>query len=402
MRKVIKIFDGMLALCMICVFTFIFLGNAVLPDRINNVQNENINLLQIYSVHRTDSDNSADVMLSSGKSVSNNATIKLFGVIPVKRTTVSAAKRQYVIPGGDSFGIKLYTDGVIVVGLNDVETKNGAKNPAEDAGIKVGDVIVEIGGKKVTSTESVNEALNNADGKPITIRFKRNDEYKTAVVAPVVSSTNGSYKTGMWVRDSTAGVGTVTFYNPNNKTFGGLGHPVNDVDTNEIMPLLSGEAVKARVTGVYKGKSGETGSLCCAFDNETIGKLKSNGSNGIYGTYTKVLNNDDAIPVAVCQEVKKGPAKILSTVDGEGVKEYSIEIERINYNSSSGEKNMVIKITDQNLLSKTGGIVQGMSGSPIIQNGMLVGAVTHVFINNPTKGYAIFAENMLETSSQVR
>lgn len=402
MRKCIKIIDGFLAVFMICVFTFIILGNAVLPDRMNDVKNGNINLLQVYSVSKNSSGSSADVMLTSSRGVTNNATIKLFGVIPVKRATVSASKRKYVIPGGDSFGIKLYTDGVIVVGLNDVETKNGMKNPAKDAGVKVGDIIVEINGKKVTSTETIHEAVNNASGEAMTIRVKRNDEYKTVIIAPVLSDTNNSYKTGMWVRDSTAGVGTVTFYNPENKTFGGLGHPVNDVDTNEIMPLLSGEAVKAKVTGVYKGKAGETGSLCCAFGNETIGKLKSNGENGIYGTYTKVFDNDDAIPVAVCQEVKKGEAKILSTVDGEGVKEYTINIERINYNSSSGQKNMVIKITDEELLSKTGGIVQGMSGSPIIQNGMLVGAVTHVFINNPTKGYAIFAENMLETSANVR
>lgn len=306
------------------------------------------------------------------------------------------------MPGGQSFGIKLYTDGVIVVGIANVDTQGGTASPAKDAGLQVGDVITEIDGDRVNTTEEVQEKFRNSNGKALRLKVKREEQYLSIIFALSYSPSVDGYKAGIWIRDSTAGVGTITFYNPANNTFAGLGHAVNDVDTNEVMPLLTGEAVKAKVTSVYKGTAGETGSLSCAFVDEVIGSLKSNIENGIYGNCVLPIDKEKQIPVAACQEVQKGDAQILSTIDGEEPKLYSISIERINYSSDQGQKNMIIRVTDPELLEKTGGIVQGMSGSPILQNGMIVGAVTHVFVNNPAKGYAIFAEKMLDASNTLK
>lgn len=402
MKKWIKRLDGCLAFAMAVIFTFLAVGNLTLPSKINHIDAGDLTLSHIYSVDLTDKKNAADVSLNTAGGLERQAAIKLFGVIPVKNADVVNAQRSYVVPGGQSFGIKLYTDGVIVVGITNVDTDNGVASPAKDAGLQIGDVIVAIDGQKVNTTEEVQGLFNSSQGKALNLKVKRGEQYLTIIFTLAYSPSVEGYKAGMWIRDSTAGVGTITFFNPANNTFAGLGHAVNDVDTNAVMPLLSGEAVKAKVTGVYKGAAGETGSLSCSFVDEVIGSLKSNIENGIYGNCVLPIDTQKQIPVAACQEIKKGEAQILSTIEGEEPQLYAINIERINYSSDQGQKNMIIKVTDEKLLEKTGGIVQGMSGSPIIQNGMLVGAVTHVFVNNPEKGYAIFAENMLETSNSLK
>lgn len=398
MKKFIKCFDGALAFVVAALFSFVSIGNMVLPSNVNSMSNEKITFNAIFSIEAEGNQRKRDVSLNAAKSANPTTQIKMFGVIPVKETSVVHSKRRYVVPSGESFGIKLYTDGVIVVGVSSVGGENGTQNPATDVGIKVGDIIEEVDGKKVNTTEEMQDMIANCCGKALSIILKRGDKYINTVLCPVLSKESGTYKAGMWVRDSTAGVGTVTFYNPDNGTFAGLGHPLNDVDTNELMPLLSGEAVRAKVINVYKGLKGETGSLNCTFTNEAIGTLVTNNTNGLYGKYTCELPVGDKLPVATCQEVKRGAAQILSTVDGEKPKYYDISIERLNYNNDGSKKNMVIKVTDKRLIEAAGGIVQGMSGSPIIQNGMVVGAVTHVLVNNPEKGYAIFAENMVETA----
>lgn len=398
MKKFIKCFDGALAFVMAALFSFMSIGTFVLPSHINSLSDEEITFNAIFSVKTNEDGYKRDVSLNSAKSTNPTTQIKMFGVIPVKEASVVQGKRRYVIPSGESFGIKLYTDGVIVVGVSSVDGENGTQNPATEVGIKVGDIIEEVDGQKVNTTDEMQDKIANCNGKALSIILKRGDKYINTVLCPVLSKESGTYKAGMWVRDSTAGVGTVTFYNTDNGTFAGLGHPLNDVDTNEMMPLLSGEAVRAKVINVYKGLKGETGSLNCTFTDEAVGTLVTNNTNGIYGKYTCQLPVGDKLPVATCQEVQRGEAQILSTVDGEKPKYYNILIERINYNNDGTKKNMVIKVTDKRLLEVAGGIVQGMSGSPIIQNGMVVGAVTHVLVNNPEKGYAIFAENMVETA----
>lgn len=397
MKKAIRIFDMFFSLCCAVIFAFVAVGNEYLPNNIVSYGNEDESLSKIYTYN----DNSKTQSVNFQSSSPNRETVKLLGVVPVKNITVTSKAEQTVYVSGESFGIKLYTDGVIVVATQSVDLDDGKVDPAKDAGIEVGDVIVEINGTNVYTSDDVQSVLNDNNGKPYTIKLKRKDRYKTFTLTPVYSPREGCYKAGMWVRDSTAGIGTITFYNKQSGTFAALGHQINDVDTNEIMPLLKGEAVNAKVTSIQRASSGITGSLCCEFQNSAIGKLTRNTECGVYGSYSTISNNCRAYKVASMQNVKKGYAQILTTINDEKPKFYDIEITHVNMAPGSNQKDIVFKVTDKNLLSETGGIVQGMSGSPILQNNMLVGAVTHVIINNPEKGYAIFAQTMFEQSNNI-
>lgn len=394
MKKAIRIIDGIFALCLIIIYSFIVFGNIVLPDKIEAYSTKKIEYKSVYSVENN-SLYQVDYQNSSKVSPIEN-DIKLLGIIPVKTTSIIQSKPKKVSVSGESFGIKLYTDGVIIVGIRDVETDKGKCNPAKEAGLEKGDIIIEINGKKVYSADSVTDILNDNNGKDYKITVKRNGNYKEFLLKPAYSSSQGCYKVGLWVRDSTAGVGTITYYDKSNNTVSALGHPITDVDTNEIMPILDGEAVRATVTKIYKSKAGEAGSLCCEFTNDIIGTLKKNCQSGIYGKYTCTLKNTYEYEVASPNEIVRGPVQILCTIDSGKAKFYNAQISRISYRENKKGKNMVVKITDERLLEKTGGIVQGMSGSPIIQNGKLVGALTHVIVDSPEKGYAIFAQDMVD------
>lgn len=394
MKKAIRIIDGIFALCLIIIYSFIVFGNIVLPDKIEAYSTKKIEYKSVYSVENN-SLYQVDYQNSSKVSPIEN-DIKLLGIIPVKTTSIIQSKPKKVSVSGESFGIKLYTDGVIIVGIRDVETDKGKCNPAKEAGLEKGDIIIEINGKKVYSADSVTDILNDNNGKDYKITVKRNGNYKEFLLKPAYSSSQGCYKVGLWVRDSTAGVGTITYYDKSNNTVSALGHPITDVDTNEIMPILDGEAVRATVTKIYKSKAGEAGSLCCEFTNDIIGTLKKNCQSGIYGKYTCTLKNTYEYEVASPNEIVRGPVQILCTIDSGKAKFYNAQISRISYRENKKGKNMVVKITDERLLEKTGGIVQGMSGSPIIQNGKLVSALTHVIVDSPEKGYAIFAQDMVD------
>lgn len=394
MKKAIRIIDGIFALCLIIIYSFIVFGNIVLPDKIEAYSTKKIEYKSVYSVENNSS-YQVDYQNNSKVSPIEN-DIKLLGIIPVKTTSIIQSKPKKVSVSGESFGIKLYTDGVIIVGIRDVETDKGKCNPAKEAGLEKGDIIIEINGKKVYSADSVTDILNDNNGKDYKITVKRNGNYKEFLLKPAYSSSQGCYKVGLWVRDSTAGVGTITYYDKSNNTVSALGHPITDVDTNEIMPILDGEAVRATVTKIYKSKAGEAGSLCCEFTNDIIGTLKKNCQSGIYGKYTCTLKNTYEYEVASPNEIVRGPVQILCTIDSGKAKFYNAQISRISYRENKKGKNMVVKITDERLLEKTGGIVQGMSGSPIIQNGKLVGALTHVIVDSPEKGYAIFAQDMVD------
>lgn len=394
MKKAIRIIDGIFALCLIIIYSFIVFGNIVLPDKIEAYSTKKIEYKSVYSV-KNNSSYLVDYQNNSKVSPVEN-DIKLLGIIPVKTTSIIQSKPKKVSVSGESFGIKLYTDGVIIVGIRDVETDKGKCNPAKEAGLEKGDIIIEINGKKVYSADSVTDILNDNNGNDYKITVKRNGNYKEFLLKPAYSSSQGCYKVGLWVRDSTAGVGTITYYDKSNNTVSALGHPITDVDTNEIMPILDGEAVRATVTKIYKSKAGEAGSLCCEFTNDIIGTLKKNCQSGIYGKYTCTLKNTYEYEVASPNEIVRGPVQILCTIDSGKAKFYNAQISRISYRENKKGKNMVVKITDERLLEKTGGIVQGMSGSPIIQNGKLVGALTHVIVDSPEKGYAIFAQDMVD------
>jgi len=327
--------------------------------------------------------------------------LSLMGVIPLKEVSVTVTEEKTVMVCGTPFGIKLYTDGVLVVSLTDVTTAAGKVNPAAAAGVCVGDAVLAVNGQKVTTSRQLSSHINDCGGQKITLRLRRDGVEFEAAFTPVRPVDESGYKAGMWVRDSAAGVGTLTFYDPATGVFGGLGHPVCDVDTGREMTLASGEMVPARIFGIEKGKAGAPGELNGCFEPGRLGTLTRNGRDGVYGTLSAQPLSAQSLPVARRQQVKEGAAEIWTTVDGTQPQAYTVEIEQIRYSGLSATRHLVVRVTDPRLLKKTGGIVQGLSGSPIIQGGKLVGAVTHVLVDDPTRGYGIFAENMLETAHTV-
>ena len=333
------------------------------------------------------------------KNNNSKAVLKLFGIIPIKEVSIKSVDSPVLVPGGNPFGIKLLSDGVMVIGVGDVKAENGAVSPSVNAGIKIGDVIISVNGQKVMTNAEIGNIISASNGNPVDIILKRDDVKMEVKLSPAYSVNDSCYRVGMYVRDSTAGIGTITFYDPQTNAFGGLGHPVCDVDTGEIIPLSSGEVVNVNINGVNKGEPGKPGELLGSFSSIfSVGDIQINNSCGLFGTLGSTPNLSSAIPLGMRQEIQTGEATILSTIEGSEPKEYKISIEKIDL-KDDGAKNMVIRITDPELLSKTGGIVQGMSGSPIIQNGKLIGAVTHVFVNDPTKGYGIFCDKMYHYST---
>lgn len=377
------------------IFGVIIWGNAALPSGVVTYDGNSEPLAKVF----TYTGKSTSLAVDKQTATPRRENLKLFGIIPVKEVTVTEKAEQKVMVSGEVFGIKLYTDGVIVVGIQEVQTDSGKKSPSGSAGIEVGDIIVAIDGENVYTSDQVQSILGANNGGSFEVKIKRGERYRDYTVTPVYCEREGCYKAGMWVRDSTAGIGTITFYNKQSGIFAALGHQINDIDTKEIMPMLDGEAVKATVSKIEKSTRGTTGSLECDFTNQTLGKLLSNTDCGIYGAYAEVSECAKEYPVAAIQEVKKGKATLISTVEKGQPKEYEIEITHIGFNENNREKNMIVKVTDKDLIDKTGGIVQGMSGSPIIQNGKLVGALTHVIVGNPQKGYAVFAQTMAEESN---
>lgn len=297
---------------------------------------------------------------------------------------------------GTPFGIKLLTDGVIVTGFAKIGNSDDIfeLSPAGRAGIEKGDVITKINGSKIKSSGNMSELIA-LSGDSAELTYIR-DECEYTVDVEIKCDTDGEKRIGLWVRDSTAGIGTMTFYDPKTNGCAGLGHAVCDIDTGEILPLGTGQIVPAVITGVKRGESNVPGELCGTLTPASIeGAITDNCDCGLYAVLDETDGEDNLMPLAYSNEVQNGKAYIISTVDSEEPQMYSVEIESIDKNSSDN-KNMVIKVTDKELIDKTGGIVQGMSGSPIVQNGRLVGAVTHVFISDPTHGYGIFAQTMYE------
>lgn len=312
---------------------------------------------------------------------------------------VSGTEEKVLVPVGTAFGIKLYTDGVIVTSLASIHTENGSFSPAKDAGIKPGDYIIEADGQKIKNNSHLSSILSGSGKEEISLKLKRGDKIFDTTLHLVSDGT--CLRGGMWIRDSAAGIGTLTYYDPATGQFGGLGHGICDVDTKTIMNLRDGEPAGITITSVEKGQKSNPGRLNGYFsDGGSIGTLTGNSDSGIFGTLNFVPAGE-AIPVAKNDEIVTGDAEILATIDDTGPKRYKVFVESICSDRNKPIKNMVIRVTDETLLNATGGIVQGMSGCPILQNGKLIGAVTHVFVNDPTRGYGIFLENMLETMENV-
>lgn len=328
------------------------------------------------------------------------AQARLFGVLGVKKVNIRRESPRKVLLAGTLFGLKMYSDGVMVVGLSDFQSNGSDVNPAREAGISSGDIIRSAGGRKVYTNEEFAGIIKKSHGAVnIEITDSQGNEKKVSLT-PAHSDADDCLKTGMWVRDSAAGIGTLTYIDPESRVFGGLGHGICDADTHSIVPIHAGEIVKASVSNIRRGVRGSAGEIRGWLGSDELGVLLSNTSCGAFGEYTARLPHLKEYEAAVRQEVRPGKAKILCTVDSSGKpKLYDIVIDKINYTGDPA-KNMIITVTDKKLLQKTGGIIQGMSGSPIIQSGKFVGAVTHVFVNNPVSGYAIFAENMLSRENQ--
>ena len=307
---------------------------------------------------------------------------------------------EEVIPMGNAVGITIGAEGVLIVNIVEVETESGKKSPAYEAGIAPGDIITQINAETISCVDDLKNALEKNNGEELSIRVLRGDKEKQFTLCPC-KSTDGVYEMGVWLRDSMTGLGTITFYDPASKTYGALGHPVNDLDTGVLMPIRTGTIMRAAVSGVVKGQPGVPGQLQGAFNLEdVIGNVEKNTESGIFGTMTQdeLSAGKNAIPVADASEIELGEAVILSNIAGKNVEEYTVEVTRIYSDFDPQGRNMMIRVTDEDLIAATGGIVQGMSGSPIIQNGKIIGAVTHVLVNNPIKGYAITIENMLQSS----
>ena len=384
------------ALCL-AVYSAVIYGTASLPDEFHITESDQINLGSVFSAEEGEQVQAAGTIGSGTQVKSRITALKVF---PVKDITINVTKRQYVGLGGDVFGIKLYTKGVIVVSMDSVTTSSGSADPAASAGLKCGDVITQINGESALSSQQLTDAVEQSQGKALAIKVDRNGEILDLTLKPAMS-VNGKYKAGIWVRDSSAGIGTITYYDDNSMMFAGLGHGVCDVDTGKIMPLNDGEAVRARVNGFYKSSAGNPGELCGVFSDVVLGSLRVNHETGIFGELSQP-SGAKTVPVALESEVKLGKAQMITTIDDSGPQYYDIEIVKIYPSSDLSSRNMIIKVTDAELLEKTGGILQGMSGSPIVQNSMLVGAVTHVFVNEPQQGYAIFAGRMLDTMDSLK
>lgn len=325
--------------------------------------------------------------------------LKLFGLIHWKNMEIKVIEKEQVIPGGIPVGIYVKTDGLLVLGTGRITGTDGLNyEPALNI-VKTGDYIETINNMPVENTRDFQELIENSEGKEIFLGIRRNGEKTEVRLAPVKGNT-GEYKLGIWVRQDTQGIGTLTYYTKEGE-FGALGHGITDSDTGELVEIEEGGIYQASIVNIVKGKQGQPGELVGYINRSTsaiLGELKKNTACGIFGTQLEMedrVEYSDPMEIALKQEVKPGKASILCQMDGE-LEEYEIEIKKLRYNLENANKGMIIEVTDQALLEKTNGIVQGMSGSPILQNGRIVGAVTHVLVNDPTKGYGIFIENMLE------
>ena len=387
-------------LTVFCALIFGVVGymRQMLPDRFTVTCGQQVCIGDWVQSRTAEQDGTVAAATAGGQ---YRTALTLGGLIPIKEVTVTVAEETVVMVCGTPFGIKLYTKGVLVVGLSDVETVAGNANPAAAAGICVGDTILQVNGQEVNTGSEVSALIRGCGGKRVTLRVERDGVAFDAAFTPVKVAGEEGYRAGLWVRDSAAGIGTLTFYHPGDGTFAGLGHAVCDVDTGEVMSLSGGEIVPARIFGITKGKAGKPGELKGCFETGSWGTLTKNGVNGLYGTLSAYPFGWQTMAVAHRQQVQEGAAQIVCTVDGTRPQVYDVTIEKVRYGGADSTRNLVIRVTDPELLAKTGGIVQGMSGSPIIQDGKLVGAVTHVLVDDPTRGYGIFAENMLTTAETV-
>lgn len=406
MKKIFKLLLIVLLLAIVYVYSLVIMN---LPDTLIVFEGENIDLNTLYGMEINLKDESYEAMLTSsniGETIFNEKgkttlTASLFD-FDIKDIEVNVLDKASVIPIGKIAGIKLYTKGVLVVGMSEIE----GQKPYEESNIQEGDIITTINNSEIESTTELIECINKSNGESLNITYVTKGETKECNITPV-KNEYGKYQIGLWVRDSAAGIGTVTFYEPETRNFVALGHGITDIDTSEIINISSGELVNTKILSVVKGEIGTPGKIQGALDNQrSIGTIYKNTTLGIYGKVTTEANllpsYSNAIEVATRDEIKLGKATILCSINNsDEIEEYEIEIEKKFTNNNYDNKSMLIKISDERLIEKTGGIVQGMSGSPIVQNGKFIGAVTHVIVSNPKEGYAVFGDMLIKQMRNV-
>ncbi len=391
--KKIKIVITILFLLII----YMYISNVTLiPKQIVLLEGENYKIRTLLGI---------DVIQTSAVVSENGNTsqvnLNMFGNT-VKQINVTRLENVEVIPVGKIIGLKLYTNGVLIVGMSEIENVNHQKErPYENLNIQEGDTILKVNDLEIQTIENLQKEINKSDGKNIDLTILKEDgTIETSNIKPVKVS-NTEYKLGLWVKDAATGVGTLTYYEPNSKSFAALGHGITDSDTDKLIDIDSGNIVTSKIVSIQKGEQGKPGEIRGSIINQpTIGKVYKNTEFGIYGELTNLsnikFNYSNKLKVALRDEIQEGNAKVLCSVDGNEAEEYDIKIEKIYKDNNEDNKSMLIEVTDKNLINKTGGIIRGLSGAPIIQNGKFIGAITNVLVNSPTKGYAIFGDIMIK------
>jgi len=325
---------------------------------------------------------------------------KLFDLFTIKKLRVNVIEPNRYFAGGDSLGFSLQSKGVILIGGNYILSNSGIMKPYENSNLKSGDIITHIDDIEINTVEDINQILKNYKGNELILTVKRDGHIEKIGILPALDKLTNTYKLGLWVKEDAVGIGTLTFVNATTKRFGSLGHCINDENSNECVEISGGNIYNGKILGVKKGQSGRAGELIGTFNRDEIqGVIDKNCEYGVYGYVDNVgefTTNKTSIEIGGRLSASPGKAKILSCIDGESIEEFDIEIIKTNFQMSNNQKSMVIRVIDEDLIERTGGIVQGMSGSPIIQNGKLIGAVTHVFVNDATKGFGLYIDWMLE------
>ncbi len=381
---------------------YMYVANiSLIPKQITLLEGENLEIKTLYGL---------EVVETSSTISGNENTIKLSLNLlgqNVKDVTLNVLEDIEVIPIGNIIGLKLYTNGVLIVGMSEIENINNViEKPFENLDIKEGDTIIKVNNSEIQDIEALQKEINNSEGENINLTLLKEDgTISTSNIKPVQVG-NKEYKLGLWVKDAATGVGTLTYYEPDTKQFAALGHGITDVDTDKLINIDSGSIVKSKVVSIQKGEEGKPGEIRGSIINQpVIGKVYKNTEFGIFGEITETSNlqidYSKKFKVALRDEIEEGDASIYCSLDGKETKEYKIKIEKIFKENNENNKSMLIEVVDEELIQKTGGIIRGLSGAPIIQNNKFVGAVTNVLVNMPTKGYAIFADIMIKNMNSL-
>ena len=406
-----KLLIAFLLIFLTIVYIYICAIDAI-PKNTILFEGEQLNIKKIIGISLVNKN--YDTILTSTESIEENTQelgttnleVKLFNTFNVKDIDVSVIKRTKVIPVGQVAGLKLYTTGVLVVGMSEIKGIDNKKyKPYENTGIQEGDTIVQIENDEITGTKELIQKVNSSKGKELNLKYVRDGEILECAISPVKTGAS-EFKLGLWVRDSAAGIGTMTYYEPETKNFAALGHGITDVDTGKLINISNGQFITTKVLSIIKGEDGAPGKIQGSISEQSnIGTIKKNSIFGIYGVAEDLqkikIDPNKKMNVATRNEIELGEATILCSLDDEKTKEYKIQIEKIYLNNNYDNKSMLIKVTDKELIEKTGGIIQGMSGSPVIQNGKFIGAITNVLVNDPTKGYVVFGDLMIKEMRSV-